>query len=282
VATSCPGRGITRPLTVAIAFLVASTAAIARQSSGDRAFEVVSIRRSTSDDTGGGWGERPGGRWGMVNASILALVRAAYPVESSEYIGGPDWLRTERYDVTAVGPPQTTRADIPQMLRRLLSERFRFNGHYETVERDVYNLVLARPDRKLPSGLRKVEIDCEARRAANLRGEKLPELPPPGSGASPCSIGMRYAETATIRSGGRTMAEFAQTLGGPAGRVVIDKTGLTGYYEFEMTFSPNPQAGGDEPSVFTALQEQLGLKLESARTNVRVFVVDEIERPTEN
>jgi uncharacterized protein (TIGR03435 family) len=91
-----------------------------------------------------------------------------------------------------------------------------------------------------------------------------------------------YAETAAIRSGGRTMTEFAQTLTGAAERVVIDRTGLEGFYEFDLTFSENPQANTDAPLLFTALQEQLGLKLESSRARVRVFVIDQIDRPSEN
>ena len=262
--------------------LPAIRVADADQATADRTFEVVSIRRSTNPDTDNSWGTRPGGRWVLVNASIMALVRAAYPTDSSEYAGGPDWLRNDRYDVTAVGPAGTTRADIEPMLRALLSDRFNFKGHYETPERSVYHLVLARADGKLPSGLRKIDVDCEARRDATVRGDKVPELPRLANGMPPCSIGMRYADALTISSGGQTMTQFAQTLGGTAGRVVLDRTGLQGYYEFQMTLSANPQADTDRPSLFTALQEQLGLKLESERSPVRIFVIDHIDRPSEN
>jgi len=248
-----------------------------------RAFEAVSIRRSTNPDTDFSFGTRPGGRYVLVNASIISLVRAAYPVESSEYIGGPDWLRNERYDVTAIGPAGTERADIEPMLRTLLAERFHFKGRYETEVRAVYNLVLARGDGKLPPGLRRIDIDCEARRDANVRGDKPPELPRLPSGILPCSIAMSYSDAVTVRSGGRTMAEFAQIpLTAMTERVVVDKTGLEGYYEFEVKFTEKPEADTDLPSLFTALQEQVGLKLESARAPVRVFVIDHIERPTEN
>jgi uncharacterized protein (TIGR03435 family) len=227
-------------------------------------------------------GVQPGGRFVLVNASILAIVRAAYPAESSEYAGGPDWLRNELYDVTAVAPAGTARADIEPMLRGLLAERFNFKGHYETPERAVYNLVRARSDGKLPDAFRRIDVDCEARRAANVRGEKLQEAPRPANGVPLCGIQMIASDAMTIRAGGRTMAEFAQTLDDSAGRVVFDRTGLEGYYEFEVRFSTNPQANTDMPLLFTALEEQLGLRLESARAPVRMFVIDHIDRPSEN
>jgi uncharacterized protein (TIGR03435 family) len=245
-------------------------------------FEVVSIRPSRSDDTGWRVGAQPGGRWVLVNAAILALVRAAYPTDSSEYSGGPDWLRSERYDVTAVGPAGTGQADIEPMLRALLAERFRFKGHYETAERPVYNMVLARADGKLPPGLRKVDLDCEARRDANVRGEKVPELPRRPNGQLPCGYGMRYTDSAQITAGGITMATLARTIQSTAGRVIADKTGLDGYYEFTLSFTDKPSPNTDHADIFTALQEQLGLRLAPAVGTVQVFVVDHIDRPTEN
>ena len=262
--------------------VVALSVGVVTAQQAPRAFEVVSIRRSTNPDTDWSSGARPGGRWVLINGGILRIIRLAYPAESSEYVGGPEWLRSERYDVTAVGPPGTTRADLEPMLRTLLTERFNFKGHYETPDRPVYDLVLARGDGKLPPGLRRIDIDCEARRDASVRGEKPPETPRPANGAAPCSIQMSYADGARIRSGGQTMAEFGQVLSGLAGRVVRERTGLAGYYEFDMRFTTNPQTDGNDPALFTALQEQLGLKLESARGPVRVFVIDQIERPTEN
>jgi uncharacterized protein (TIGR03435 family) len=245
-------------------------------------FEVVSIRPSTSADTGWRVGAQPGGRWVLVNAAILALVRAAYPTDSSEYVGGPDWLRTERYDVTALGPAGTTQADMEPMLRALLAERFRFKGHYETVERPVYNMVLARSDGEMPPGLGKVDLDCEARRDANVRGEKPLELPRRPNGQLPCAYGMRYAESAQISAGGITMATLARTIQAAAGRVIADKTGLDGYYEFTLSFTEQPTPNSNHTDIFTALQEQLGLRLTPALGSVRIFVVDHVERPTEN
>lgn len=264
-----------------LATIVLSVGSVGAQE-GTRTFEVVSIRRSTNPDTDWSSGARPGGRWVLVNGGILQIIRTAYPAESSEYVGGPDWLRRERYDVTAVGPPATTRADLEPMLRALLAKRFNFKGHYETLERPVYDLVLLRAGGPPPAGLRRIDIDCEARRDANVRGAKPPETPAPASGAAPCSVQMSYSDRARIRSGGQTMAEFARLLTGQAARVVRDRTGLAGYFEFEMTFTANPQADGNEPSLFTALQERLGLKLEPSRGPVQVFVIDQIERPTEN
>jgi uncharacterized protein (TIGR03435 family) len=265
---------------ILVAAVVVAQAAAARQPTPT--FEVVSIRPSQSADRGSRVGTQPGGRWALVNGSILALVSAAYPADTSEYIGGPDWLRTERYDVAAVGPTGTTQAEIEPMLRALLAERFRFKGHYEVVERPVYNLVLARADGKLPPGLQAVDLDCEARRNAIVRGEKLPELPRRLNGQPPCAYSLRYADSAQLLAGGITMATLARTLQDPSGRVVADKTGLDGYYEFTLSFTEAPGPNTNQADVFTALQEQLGLRLAPASGSVRVFVIDQIERPTEN
>ena len=265
---------------ILIAAVVAAQAAAAQQPGPS--FEVVSIKRSLSEDTGWRVGAQPGSRWVLVNAAILALVSAAYPADTSEYIGGPEWLRTERYDLTAVAPPGTTTAQMEPMLRALLAERFRFKGHYEMVERPVYHLVLARAGGTPSAGMQRVDLDCEARRNANVRGEKPPELPRRANGQPPCAYSMRYNDSAQILSGGITMATLARTLQGPSGRVVADKTGLDGYYEFTLSFTENPAPDTNLPDVFTALQEQLGLRLAPASGSVRVFVIDEIERPTGN
>ena len=267
---------------VATVLIVAVSTVAAAGQQAERTFEVVSIKRSAADARGASVGVQPGGRFVMVNASILALIGSAYPTDTSEHLGVPDWLNTERYDVTAVAPPGTTRDDIEPMLRGLLAERFKFKAHYETTERPTYDLVLARADGQLPAGLRKVDVDCEARRAASVRGEKVPELPRLANGLMPCSMNMNGADFMTIRSGGMTLANLARSIQGLVGRVIVDKTGLSGVYEFALSFTSNPQPNSDQPSVFTALQEQLGLKLESSRGPVRVLAIDHIERPTEN
>jgi uncharacterized protein (TIGR03435 family) len=240
-------------------------------------FEVASIKRNPADG-----GRRSvsdsGGRFVMINYAIGMLIRSAYP-DAVDYVGGPDWVGTEPYDVTAVASASTPSADIPALLRALLADRFSFKAHYEMREQPTYDLVLARGGAQLPAGLKRVDVDCDARRAARDRGETVPPLARLSNGMMPCTDGGRYSDAATIRAGGTSMTRFAEILGGQAGRPVFDRTGLRDYYEFEVTFHPNPQPNTDTPTLFTALQEQLGLKLESSRRPVRVLVIDHIERP---
>jgi uncharacterized protein (TIGR03435 family) len=267
---------------VALATGILATAVqvgVGHAQSAERAFEVVSIKRNTSNPPGASIGIRPGGQFVMVNMEIRALIGSAYPTDTSEYIGAPDWVLTERYDITAKAPENTASEDMQPMFQALLAERFEFKGHYETREQPIYELVLARADGRLGPELKKLEVDCAARRAARLRGDAPPELPARPNGVQPC--GMR-AGGGQIVSGGMPMANFVRSIQGGTGRVIVDKTGLTGDYEFTLTYTSNPGPDSDRPSIFTALQEQLGLKLESARGPVRVFVIDHIERPTED
>jgi uncharacterized protein (TIGR03435 family) len=251
----------------------------ATEAQQSRTFDVVSIKRNTSGEVGGRIGVQPGGRFMMVNMEIRSLIGSAYPTDTSEFVNAPSWIFTEKYDISATAPPNTSRADMEPMFRALLAERFKFKGHYETREHPVYELVLARADRTLPAAVKTLDIDCDARRAASLRGEKLPELAALQNGMPPCSMSMSGTQ---LISNGMTMASFARSIQGSTGRVVVDKTGLTGHYAFTFNYTSAQRLDSDIPSVFTALEEQLGLKLQSSRGPVRVLVIDAIERPTEN
>jgi uncharacterized protein (TIGR03435 family) len=165
------------------------------------------------------------------------------------------------------------------MLRTLLAERFKFKGHYETREAPIYHLVLANADGRLGPDMKKLDVDCAARSAARARGEALPELAPLPNRMVPCGMSMGGGQ---LVSGGMTMERLAGSIQGGTGRVIVDKTGLAGDYAFTLTYTSKPGPDSDRPSIFTALPEQLGLKLESARGPVRVLVVDNIERPTED
>ena len=246
-------------------------------------FEVVSIKRTVPGAaTASSIGIQPGGRFVMVNGRIAGLISTAYPADVSEFIGAPDWIEIDRYDITAVAPPGTARADVEPMLRSVLADRFRFKGHYETRERPVYELVLARPGAGTPDGLRRIDVDCEGRRNARVRGETVPELPRLPNGLPPCSMSMSGGDALEITSGGMTLAELGRSIQGTVGRVVVDKTAMEGHYAFTLAFASPPRPDSDQVDAFTALQEQLGLKLESARGPVRMLVIDHIERPTEN
>lgn len=259
--------------------LLAAMMIVATEAQQSQTFDVVSVRRSTSGEVGGRIGIQPGGRFVMVNMEIRSLIGSGYPTDTSEFVNAPSWIFTEKYDITATAPPNTSRADMEPMFRALLAERFKFKGHYETREQPVYEMVLARADRALPAAVKTLDIDCDARRTASLRGEKLPELAPLQNGMPPCSMSMSGTQ---LISNGMTMANFARSIQGSTGRVIVDRTGLTGHYAFTLNYTSAPRPDSDVPSVFTALEEQLGLKLQSSRGPVRVLVIDAIERPTEN
>jgi uncharacterized protein (TIGR03435 family) len=217
----------------------------------------------------------------MVNQSIATLIREAYPAQIPELLGAPEWVTSETYDVTAKGEGNPARDEIRLMLRSLLSERFKLAVHYQTQERPVFALVIARGDGRLGSGLVRSTIDCDAVDAARRAGRK-PEGPLPANGAPPCGMSLQARDSEMLLFGGRPMSTLAEWLRSPSGRVVVDKTGLTGNYEFTLRYTSQLSPRDDAPSVFTALEEQLGLKLVSDRAPLQILVVDHIERPTED
>jgi len=183
------------------------------------------------------------------------------------------------------------------MWRAMFADRMKLVAHVEQRERDVYSMVLARADGRLGPELKKSTLDCGPRPA----GSPPPPPPPPPSGpptpkdfANRCGMMMGLN---VIVSGGMPMNNLAASLYGTVNGEVENETGLEGFYAFTLTFSrqrtgaaplgatPNPAADGasdDLPDVFTALQEQLGLKLLRGKKMMPVFVVDHIERPSEN
>ena len=207
----------------------------------------------------------------MVDGTALVLVRSAFS-DAVEVIGAPDWALSEHYDVEAKAAGTATNAEIEEMLRALLAQRLKLVAHYETREKPTYALMPARTDGRLGPELRKYEGDCAAYAGAVREGREKPQMPMPASGSGACgySIG-----TAGILAGGIDMVTIARAMQFYADRPVIDKSGLPGYYEFKFQMSA-------DVAVFTAIREQLGLKLESNRTPLPVVVIDHVERPTEN
>jgi uncharacterized protein (TIGR03435 family) len=249
-------------------------------------FDVVSIKRNTSAIASRARLEP--GRFSAVGVPIFQVVRQAYGLLDMQVGPVPDWVRSEGYDVLATAPEGVNVArDLRPLLQSLLKARLQFAGHFERRELPVYELTVARSDRRLGPGLRKSAADCTA---------NPPALPPPDQrdpDNPPCaqfgSIGRR-----TMR--GFPLSVFAQMISGEAGQVVYDKTDLIGTWNVDLEYTPDQlpllPAGGlppgvtlpspDAPNLFTALQEQLGLKLVAARGAVDVLIVDRIERPTDN
>lgn len=158
--------------------------------------------------------------------------------------------------------------------------RFKLLAHQEVRERPTFSLILARSDGRLGPQMRRSDYDCAAVEAANRRNEPAPLA---ANGAPPCGI---VQASGTLRAGGITMGLLSQTLSNALGRVVVDKTGLADSYELTLRYGSQALGGGgaadDPPAVFTAMQEQLGLKLEPSIAPLAVLVIDRIERPAEN
>ena len=284
---------------VTVAFTVPATGAQTPAQAPDPnvplSFEAASVRPNKSGEQGSSIRRQPGGRLTATNMPLRALITFAYQLQPFQLVGDPGWLRTETFDIVAkmAGDPAPVAPDAgpdPLMLamRTLLAERFKMAVHRETREMDIYALVLARPDGKPAPGLKPSMQDCAAMIAAARGG--TPPGPPPGPN-SPMLCGIR-GSPGRIQAGGMPMVTFANNLSGRVQRTVVDRTGLTGYWDFEITFAPEsgplqlppgvdlPAGDPNAPSLFTALQEQLGLRLQSTKGPVDVLVVDRIERPT--
>jgi uncharacterized protein (TIGR03435 family) len=178
------------------------------------------------------------------------------------------------------------------MMRALLAERFQLVVHNETRELPIYALVLARSDGKLGPELHKSDTDCNAVLAAGQRGRGLAPPPPSQPGERlPCGIRIGMG---TMTIGGAPLFQIANAIANFIGRTVVDKTGLAGNYDANLTWTPDqmpqrppgapepPPIDPNGPSIFTAVQEQLGLKLDSQKGPVAVLVIDRVERPKEN
>ena len=259
-------------------------------------FEVASVRENTADDGKIMIGIQPGGRFNAVNVPLWDLIRQAYAVQRTQLVGAPDWAESARYDIVAKAegdiqgtPPGGPAGPLNFMLQDLLEDRFKLRAHRETREMAIYALTLAKADGKLGAGLRPSTVDCAAMRG---RGGRM-GLPP---GAFPPverpQCGMRVAPNQVV-AGGASLTQLTQMLSQFTQRIVIDRTGLKGGFDIDLTFTPERMPQGppppgappitidpNGPSLFTALQEQLGLKLESERAPVDVLVIDHVERPT--
>ncbi len=252
-------------------------------------FEVASVKENTSVDDGGVISERTPGRVRITNTSLRFILLHAFALRDHQLIGAPEWTESARFDITATYPADATRTDQDRraMLQTLLADRFGLKTHRETRELPMYALVMARKDGALGPRLVRSNVDC-----AKWIAEKRPQAGAGGpSGLAPGgqrSACMMLTTRRFIVGGTRTTQELTASLQSLTGRPVVDRTGLTGAFDFDLewtsgTIAPpvgaNPPAD-DGPSIFTALQEQLGLKLESTRGPFDVLVIDSIQRPT--
>jgi uncharacterized protein (TIGR03435 family) len=244
---------------------------------GVPAFAAVWIKAHTSGDPGvypittG-----PDGTSVWKNVTLRVLLRTAYQLPMS---GGPDWLSTDRFDIETKAKGPFTEAQWPLMWRKLLADRFNLIVHIDTRIAPVYALVLARSDGTLGPQIR--QSACVGKDPAPIPGPLDPKNPPP----LPC--GAARSRPGTVVARWQTMEDATQMLSLMLGRKVVDRTGLTEKYDLNAEWTPapgppGPQAFGVGPATFTALEEQLGLKLKSEQGTVDALVIDRAERPITN
>jgi uncharacterized protein (TIGR03435 family) len=222
-----------------------------------RSFDVASIKPNQTGSDSRRAGTSPGGRFTATNVSLKLLISRAFGVPESQIERGPGWIETEKYDIAARAATslEMSREEVRPCLQALLAERFRLKFHRETKQCAVLSLGIAK------------------------NGPKLTEHS--GEGASGISASSGSGK-AVITGTKATMARLAEYLSGQAGRPVIDNTGLKGEYDFRLEWSTEEASGSSEPSIFAALQEQLGLKLAAAKGLIEMIVIDGAERASAN
>jgi len=220
-------------------------------------FEVASVKPSGPNDQLM-YRLQPGGRYIATGLTLKVLIANAYGVPEFRISGGPGWRDSDKYNIEAkVGIPLPPWPDsnkqLSLMFQSLLEDRFKLALHRDTGEETVYELVVAKGGAKLTTA-------------------KADESP--GFDMGP----------GRIRSMAVPLEYLATNLAYVLGRTVIDKTGLAGKHSYTVTYTPDdaPPADANSPSIFTALQEQLGLKLESAKGPVELLVIDHAEKPDAN
>jgi uncharacterized protein (TIGR03435 family) len=227
-------------------------------------------------------------RFHTPDTTLQQLIQYAFNIHDFQMVGGPTWIRSERFDVMVKAPSPTGIAERRLMLKRLLEQRFGLRTHVETRNSPVYELTFARRDKKLGPKATPASFDC----GPFLTGERpLSDSPREPSGFPHCSSGGGlkgglYAP----RLNGITIARLASFVEPRVHRFVVDVTGLSGVFDFELTFAadpapglpPMPQAAPESigPALWTALQEQLGLKLEASTAEREMLVVDHAELPS--
>ena len=230
-------------------------------------FEVASIRQNLSGSTDDQMNVAPGGRFVAGNIPLRTLIRNVYRVQYSQLAGGPEWLTTERWDILAAGANAANMSEMLERIKALLHDRFRLAVHTEMRDAPHYALVMARGDRRPGPLLQRDPTECEA-------------LPPGDTRCAATRAG------GALRMSGATLRDVAFSLSRMLDRPVVDDTGLSGGYRFELTWDPNAgsvdRAAADRVSLFTALREQLGLSLDSRNGPVHFLVIDSVERPAQD
>ena len=241
--------------------LIVVAAPLARAQTSSPVFEVATIKPAApSSDGHTHINYPPDNTFSASNITLLALMQWAYNIPENQILAGPPWLASTRFDIQAKADPDlinSLRADPDHELKRhmvqaLFADRFHLQLHQETRILPAYDLVVAKGGSKL--------------QPSQANGKSI-------------GVGRNH-----FNAQGLTMPLIAEELSQIIGRVVVDKTGLTDSYDLKLEWTPDdaPATDSSAPSLFTAIQEQLGLKLEPAKEPVPVLVIDHVDPPTPN
>lgn len=261
-------------LGVSVIILPAGAAIVLAQTPASPTFEVASVKPHTSDDRRDIMTVQPGGRFTVRNEPLRLLIRTAYQLQDDQIVGGPSWLTSDRFDIDAkAADDRAFLSQLAPMLQALLADRFRLIVHHDTKELPVFAAVLVRSDRQL---------------GPQLRSTECPDLESDVKQLRPCANLSSGVGRLTAR--GAPLKSFFEYLAPSVNRVIIDRTGLNGRYDVTLEWTPAQPLSSlpgvpapidpNRPTIFTAIQEQLGLKLEPTRAPVDVLVIDRVEQPT--
>lgn len=239
---------------------------------GSLTFEVASVKPSRPGGSVGGIHPAHGGeRYLASNAPLKMFITAAYRIKADQVVGGPGWIDSDLFDMEAKAEKPSRIEDLHTMLKNLMAERFHLQFHYETKELPVYVLTVDKGGAKL--------TPHEAQSAGD------PSIDP--SSEKPLHRKLKMTSV--------TMDYFAYGLGTFMDRPVIDQTGIKGGYDFALAYTMDLPPGVSEgamvngapldtsgPTIFEALRQQLGLRLESRKGPVQIIVIDQVEKPSEN
>ena len=268
-----------------LVFLLALPAA-ALTAQAPPAFEIASVKLNKSGTTQANIGMPPNGV-NFVNLPLRGIIQLAYGINQPTKLAGiPEWAVTERYDITARAAGPITQEERRLMLQALLADRLKLVARLEKREVSILALMLARNDGKLGKNL------VESKGCIGPNSAAAKEAPSAGAEIRIC--GPRPGGFGKIILVGTPIPQFTSLLALALGSTVVDKTGLTGSYDIDLTYTPErplpegvnlpgPPPDPNGPSIYTALREQLGLKLESQKVQEEVLVIDHVERqPSEN
>jgi uncharacterized protein (TIGR03435 family) len=231
-------------------------AAVVCAAQSQPAFEVVSIHRNIHG--GAASTDITRGRLTMNNASLRTLIRTGYDIQNFQFAGGPGWLDSDTYDISAITPDHAdvSMDQLRTLVRRLLLDRFQLKVHWETRQGEVYVLVVAKNGPSL-------KVTTNASKEPSL--EK--------------NISAHFGRMTAVNA---PVFYLSSVLSNQLGHPVLDKSGLQDKYDWTLVWDPDPNTDSTEPSLSTAVQEQLGLRLDRQKGPVQTLVIDSVTRPSEN